>query len=62
MAVGDDGASWVEVDASERPKEGSKSKLERSASGTLTRQSSSMIQLGRETAEGVRHQRGTRGG
>jgi hypothetical protein len=49
MAVGDGGPSWVEVDTSERLEEGLKSELERSASSTLVRQSSSMVQLGRGT-------------
>jgi hypothetical protein len=51
MAEGDGGPSCVEVDTSERLEEGSKSELERSASSTLVRRSSSMVQLGRATAE-----------
>jgi hypothetical protein len=50
MVAGDDGTSWVEVDIGERSKEVSKSKLERLASGTLARRSSSMVQLRLETA------------
>jgi hypothetical protein len=41
--AGDGGASWVEVDAGERPEEGSKSELERLVSGTMARQSSSTV-------------------
>jgi hypothetical protein len=52
MVAGDGGPSWVEVDTSERLEEGLKSELERSASSTLVRQSSSMVQLGRGTVGG----------
>jgi hypothetical protein len=37
MATDDDDTSWVEVDAGERPEEGSKSELERSSSDALAR-------------------------
>jgi hypothetical protein len=60
--AGDDDASWVEVDAGERLEEGSKSELERSASGTLARQSTSIVQLGRGTAGGGWNRRGAYGG
>jgi hypothetical protein len=59
--AGDDDASWVEVDVGERPEEGSKSELERSASGTLVRQSTSTVQLGQGTARGGWNRRGAYG-
>jgi hypothetical protein len=61
-AAGDNDTSWVEVDVGERPEEGSKSELERSASYTLARRSSSMVQLGRGTTGGGWHRRGARSG
>jgi hypothetical protein len=61
MVAGDGGPSWVEVDTSERLEEGSKSELERSASSTLVRRSSSMVQLGRGTTGGGQHWRGAHG-